>query len=182
MEKTIKYALEAIESACEMFHEKDDTVAFVRENEKNFSEEFKKNYAHIMNQYMKDTKELDSHKQAAIIVISAMKSGLVTAGYPDDKITLAPELILVKVALSYMNDILNQKLKQSSRFKINKFSLPLPLSCDTPYIEVMCRLLYYEQIGKEHFNILELSDRFFLLEYINLLQNGIEPSLLKEEE
>ena len=83
--------------------------------------------------------------------------------------------------MSYMNDRLNELLKKKRiERRIPQYSLPLAISCETPYMEIICRLLYYNKNEEDMcFNVLELSDRYFLLEYINLIQNGIEPYLLK---
>ncbi len=83
-----------------------------------------------------------------------------------------------------MQSYLSERLrKKKISTQVEQYYFPVAFACNTPYGNIMCRILYYEQ-HKEHgmdFNVLELADRLFLLEYINLLQYGIEPTLLKEK-
>lgn len=184
IEETITRVLDAIEKECEKLQKKDPSISFNSKNSEKFIQIFKDHYAEIINRFMKDTEELDSHKQAAIIVISCLESELIKADAPEGKINIAPQFVAVAVAISYMNDILQRKLEEKKiKLKTPDYIIPTSISCDTPYLEVVCRILYYEQNEKDmNFNVLELADRFFLMEYINLIQHGIEPVLLKEKE
>lgn len=162
-------------------------LEFHEENFQAFEGNFEKRYNDIIKKFMRpDTKALDSHKQAAIITVSCLESKIINHPLEDDnKISIVPQLIAVNAGLSYMADCLNEVLKREKiEKKIDKYYLPVAMTCDTPYQEIMCRLLYYEQDGGYgiSFNVLELADRYFLLEYINLLQYGIEPSQLKRKE
>lgn len=180
MKNTIRFAWDAIESECRQFQEKDSTIIFNSEKYGDFEKLFIQHYEDIMKRFMRDTSELDSHKQASIITISCIESNAIEHKVEKDMISIVPQLIALKVGLSYMCDRLNELLVKKQIEPIDKYIFPIAIACDTPYIEIMSRLLYYEQHETDmSFNVMELSDRYFLLEYINLLQHGIEPNLLK---
>lgn len=129
-----------------------------------------------------DTGAMDAHKQAAILTISCLEANVIEHRLDDsEKISIVPQSTALNVTLSYMKRCMNDTLKEKGIAKrIDKYYLPVAIACDTPYQEIMCRLLYHEQTEKDMtLNVLELSDRYFLLEYINLLQRGIEPHTLK---
>lgn len=183
MKSTIESAVSALKKECGKFAAKDPSVRFHNDKIEEFHNSFSKYYDDIMERFMKETEALDSHKQAAIIVVSCLESGIITAECTEKgKITIATQLIAVTVALSYMNDMLNKKIGAADiNIYIDKYIFPEALSCDTPYLEIICRLLYYEQHEPDmNFNILEIADRFFLLEYLNLLQHEIDPLKLRE--
>lgn len=180
MKETINLVCKAVEQECKRFQRQDSSIIFNKENFQIFSDLFKRHYDDIMNRFMRDTRVLDAHKQAAIIIISILESKVVEHR-PEGKISIVAELIAINVALSYMIERLNEKLSKKHITKIEKYSLPIAIACDTPYIEIMSRILYYEQTEADmSFNILELSDRLFLIEYMNLLENGINPYELRE--
>lgn len=180
MKKTIEFAWEALREECKRFQSEDSAIKFHEERFEEFDGLFRKKYDDIMDRFMRDTTELDSHKQAAIITISALEAQAITHETESGAISIVPQLVALSVGLSYMNDRLNEVLAKKHIERIDKYMLPIATACDTPYIEIMSRLLYYEQNEQDMaFNVLELSDRYFLLEYINLLQHGIEPVMLK---
>ena len=136
-----------------------------------------------MDAFMTDTSELDAHKQAAIVMISCLESNAVvlTEKTSEGNINIAPQIIAVNIGLSYMNNALNHLLGKMGKEKVNGYMLPIPLACNTPYYEIMCRILYYEQTRSDmSYNVLEIADRLFLLEYINLLIHDIDPLEVKE--
>lgn len=177
---------ETIETQVAQAIKKYPSLIFHDEKKKEFNQKYKEKYNEIMSRFMtQDTKELDSHKQAAIIIICCLQVGVIE--YPEilpdkDEFLLLPQIIAVNVGLSFMQDCLTQRLKEKDiRKKVEQYYFPVAFACDTPYGNIMCRILYYEQIDDNMgFNVLELSDRLFLLEYINLLQYGIDPTYLKE--
>lgn len=181
MRNTIEFVWKAIKSECEKFQNEDPTIKFNDQKHDAFKNLFTDYYDNIMDRFMRDTTELDSHKQAAIITISCLESNIVEHKVESDQISIVPQLIAINVGLSYMNDRLNEVLSKKHIRQIDQYDLPIAIACDTPYIEIMSRMLYYEQHEEDiSFNILELADRYFLLEYINLIQQGIEPDLLKQ--
>ncbi len=174
--KTIK---EGYEESREVYPD----LVFNSEKFEEFSVLFRKKYEDIMARFMKkNTEALDAHKQAAILTICCLELNVIQHNLQDaDQISIVPQLIAINVGLSYMRNCINDILKKKKiHKKIDNYYLPIAIACDTPYQEIICRILYYEQNEEDmSFNVLELSDRYFLLEYINLLQRGIEPHLLK---
>ncbi len=75
---------------------------------------------------------------------------------------------------------LNEKLSaKGSKKKIEQFIFPDAQSCKTSYIDIICRNLYYARTDFQ-MNPLDLADRLFLIEYIALLKEGINPDILKD--
>lgn len=181
MKEIIEYTWEQFKEQCEDFKKNEKNLVFHDENYNVYDELFRNKYQDVLKRFMKETTELDSHKQAALITICCLEADVITHEVDEGNISIIPEIIAVNVGMSYMNDRLNELLKKKRIEKrIPQYILPLAISCETPYMEIICRLLYYNKNEKDMcFNVLELSDRYFLLEYINLIQNGIEPYLLK---
>lgn len=158
--------------------------------EKEFIRLFDEHYRRVKEHYMTDTTlNLDAHKQAAILLVSAIESCAITQTC-DDKSALAlgPYAIALDVALSFLADGISEKVKPFG-VSIDKICMPIAFACRTNYFDVMRRLLYYENPGESHdknlydlkLNVLEWADRFFLLENITLLYSGIDPILLKDQ-
>lgn len=146
----------------------------------------------IQKYYMKDSKkELDRHKIAAILTISIIESKAICCktALPDDQIFIGSQLLAVTCGLSYMQDQLNQILIENNYRTIDKFDLPTPLSCDTDYLEVLARNLYFQEYGKDSdgkkiwsLNPLSLANEYFLIEYMTLLNRHIPiDTFLKEQ-
>lgn len=161
------------------------SLVFHEAKKAEFSEFFRISYQNVMEKFMtEETVTLDSHKQAALLVICFLKLKIIEHPLDrNDKVSIVPQMIAVNMGLSYMLRCLNDTLRERGiTKKIERYYMPVATACDTPYPEILCRILYQEQNEQDmDFNVLELSDRFFLLEYINLLQHGIEPGLLKEK-
>ena len=181
MKEIIEYTWQQFKEQYEDFKKNEQNLVFHDENYDVYDELFRNKYQDILNRFMRETTELDSHKQAALITICCLEADVITHKVAEGTISIIPEIIAVNVGMSYMNDRLNELLnKKRIERRIPQYSLPLAISCETPYMEIICRLLYYNKNEEDMcFNVLELSDRYFLLEYINLIQNGIEPYLLK---
>lgn len=181
----INEAWSAIAEIYEMYRTRYPSLVFHNDRKNDFDKLFKAEYKNVMDRFMtEETDKLDSHKQAALLIICFLKLGIIEHS-PDnkDEISIVPQLIAVNIGLSYMLICLNDRLKeQNIKKKIERYYMPIATACDTPYPEILCRILYHEQNESDmDFNILELSDRLFLLEYINLLQYGIEPQSLKKK-
>lgn len=167
----------------------DEFVSLQEQKRDEFIKRFESNYDTIRKQFMtKDTKALDCHKQAAVFIASALEAEVLVQTSPEDKIALGPYMVLLNVSFSYLANHIDNRIKTIGK-SISKLSLPYALACDTPYFEILCRILYYEDCNIKArkleyckgYNILDWADRFFLLEYITLLQNNIEPLLLKDK-
>lgn len=177
-----------VENAWNSFHDeyflygKENSLLNFDESKKSeFKSIFEKKYSHIMKTYMDESvKSLDRHKVAALIIISLIDVSPISIDkLSDEYIFIANELIALKVGLAYMlkkmNDILSEKGNSN---KLEQFTFPMAQSCDTPYMDVMCRNLYYAK-RDYMLNPLDLADRLFLIEYISLLKSGVNPDILK---
>lgn len=181
----INVAWEAIENAYNGYKEIYTTLIFHSDKFGEFEQTFNKRYEDIKTRFMKEqTNTLDSHKQAAILTISCLESKVIEHKVDNNKISIVPQMIAINIGLSYMKDCMNRTLKKKGwKVQIEKYYFPLAIACTTPYGEIMCRILYHEQREDDmNFNVLELADRYFLLEYITLLQLNVEPITLREKE
>lgn len=185
-----------VKEQCDKVSKYDSNIVFAQERFNDFHELFKVKYEELKNKYMLDSvKYLDRHKSAALSIICLLESNIVTYksnethnnsfndvdGSIEESIFIGAELFALKAALSYMLEKLNEKLYDKNiDKKIDTFLFPEALSCETQYIEILCRNLYY---AKKDFvlNPLDLSEKLFLLEYICLLKSGINPDLLKNQ-
>lgn len=179
----VESAWKVIEKGYLKYYKQYPELIFHEEKKEDFEKAFQKRYEDVMLRFMQEgTGALDSHKQAAIITIVCLETNIIEHKLSDiETLSIIPQVIAVNAGLSYMRECMNDTLKEKGINKrIDKYYFPVAIACDTPYQEIICRLLYHEQTEPDmSFNVLELSDRYFLLEYINLLQRGIEPHTLK---
>ena len=189
MKPLIEKVWDSLNSICNQLKGK-TSILFREEAYSEFEKHFIYCYDTFLHDFMtEETEELDEHKQAAVIVISAIKSNAIQQSVESNEIALAPYAIALNVGLSFLLDRINERLLAVGKEKIEVFQLPCPIACNTPYFESLCRVLYYENSneGKSgisysmSLNMVELADRFFLLEYILLLNNGINPLILKNK-
>lgn len=146
---------------------------------------FEKYYNFIKANVMYDNvQELDRHKLTAIIICSIIKADPLNSILPykeNEYIFDGNEKIAVDIGLSYMNtslkQLLSNRLNEERKFK--DFIFPVASMCDTKYISIMCRNLYY---AKKYFelNPIDMANTLFLLEYITLLQVDIKPETMKQ--
>lgn len=181
MNMMLELTWNALKDSCGKFKERYSGIEFIDSNRENFYSLFKENYRQIKERFMKDTDKLDSHKQAAIITISFLKSDSIKCEVREGKICIVPQLVALDVAISYMRDSLNKLLKEKNLKEIGDYILPIPIACETPYLEVIARILYYEQSERDaQYCIMDLADRYFLIEYMNFTYYGINPLDLKQ--
>lgn len=199
----IDVAWKNLEQIVEAFEKNGVEVAFdFHDSQK--KDLFEKKFIHLCN-YIRETfmspntETLDSHKQAAALVISAIECKLVAPKNKDNSMLLYNTAL--GLGILYLQNRMNEQLHNLKLIDKNteiKISFPTAFACDTPYFSIMTRLLYYEDSSKEQgedlkpylnydgstlkYNILEMSDRFFLLEYITLLENHINPLKLAIKE
>lgn len=146
---------------------------------------FEKYYNFIKANVMYDNvQELDRHKLTAIIICSIIKADPLNSILPykeNEYIFDGNEKIAVDIGLSYMNTSLKQLLsnRPNEERKFKDFIFPVASMCDTKYISIMCRNLYY---AKKYFelNPIDMANTLFLLEYITLLQVDIKPETMKQ--
>ena len=134
----------------------------------------------LVSKYMKETNTpLDRHKVAAIIMISTIKAEVLSTSNNED-IFIGNYVLAAEVGLSYMLSELNEALEDKELPAIDKFFFPEAISCETKYIHIFYRNLYFADNGQGWgLNPLDLAERLFLLEYLTLDKNGIAPNLLK---
>lgn len=188
MKAVIDKVWDALRRTCEQTDEKSG-ITFCAEKYGQFEDKFKRYYEMFRNDFMTaKTTELDEHKQAAIIIASAIETNAIRQEAKEGMIALAPYAVPLNVSLYFLLDRINEKLERVGEKEITEFFLPFPLACDTPYFESLCRILYLESGGAKEtgitypmsFSVVEWADRFFLLEYILLQQNSINPFQLRE--
>lgn len=166
------------------YHQKKDNAIFLKQEKYDL---FKKAatdlYTSIKDNYMKPTVDnLDRHKVAAVMIISAIECEVVGYNKPlqDDTVFLGCEMFATEVALDWMLSALNDKLKDSSTVEaISEYCMPEAFACRTSYFDIFSRNLYF---SKKYYklNPLDIAEKLFLLEYITVTQNGIDPKLLHE--
>lgn len=163
-----------------------ENILFHEEKSDVFASCFEDNYENVLKNYMlTDVRALDRHKVTAILIISLVESEpLEAVNLPGDKIFLGNENLALQIGLSYMQHELNDVLQEKGiKRKIAQYRMPVPISCDTSYIDVMARNLYLtktDDVNDWGLNPLELSERLFLIEYITLLGEGINPYELRD--
>lgn len=147
-----------------------------------FQNEFENTYNHFLKTYMDETvQHLDRHKVAAIIIVSLQQvAPLSYENLGEDLFFVGQEVAALKIGLAYMLEKLNEKLlSRNINKKLKEFTFPNAQSCPTAYMEIMCRNLYYSKT-EYVLNPFELANELFLLEYISLTKEGIDPDLLKD--
>ena len=180
-----------LKNSCNKWSKKENgnTLSFHPERKNDFFKLFSKYYNIIKEQFMTpETKGLDAHKQSAIMVISALEANIIEQTQEEGKVALGVQAVILDVAFSYLEKNINNKLEEIGAHTV-KLKLPIALACETSYFDILRRILYYEDqrekidddCYKMSYNVIEWSDRFFLLEYITLLSNGIDPQLVKDK-
>lgn len=172
-----------LKRTCQSYSKKDRYLIFDESGFSIFKSKFEALYSDIMKSYMKpNVKELDRHKVAAVMIIACIDAKLIS--YQADKmpknlVFIGAEMIATEVALSWMIEGLNNALNTAGiREGIKHYVMPTAFACDTPYFEIFCRNLLYAQ-KNYNLNPLDISEKLFLLEYITLLENRIDPKVLK---
>lgn len=174
-----------IEVGANLICTKDSDVCFDESKKKIFGESCEIMY-HELLEYMEDKeKPLDRHKIAAIIMISAIRAEVLQGKRKND-IFVANYVLAAEVGFSYMREALNRELEKKSGTAIepiNNFFFPKANSCSTDYFRIFYRNLYFADTNKAwNLNPLDIAERLFLLEYMTLEHNGIDPNILKEYE
>ena len=158
------------------------SVRLDESKKKIFIDFFSNEYTAIMNNYMKKSvKTLDRHKQAAIIIADIICNNILINEVAEKRIFIGLEQTALLVGLSFLRDQLNPILKKNGIGKITKFSFPEPMSCDTNYFDVLTRDLYFQKRDNNNsIYILLLAHILFQIEYLTLIENNIDPKVLKE--
>lgn len=171
-----------INNECNKYNKENPNFKFDKTKKQVFKELFKEKYSKVMTKHMlSSVKNLDRHKVAALIIDSLLEiDAILYENLEDNYVFIGAELIALKVGLAYMVEKLNEKLSSRGvEKKIEEFIFPNAQSCDTSYMDIMCRNLYYAKTNSK-LNTLDLADRLFLIEYIALSKEGINPDVLKD--
>lgn len=181
VEEALPKAWEAIQETVRRYQRKDKHIKF-SDDYNSFAEGFLRRYTHIMETYMKDdVLELDRHKIISIMIVVCIDDEIITySGERKDLISLAPYTIAVEVGLNWMLKGLNRELgKSKPGCMVNQYFMPAAFTCPTSYFEIFCRNLYYAKKHWNGLNPLDIAERLYLLEYVTLQYEGIQPSLLQ---
>lgn len=183
LEIVIKEVWDALEETCNRYSARDSKILF-KGNYEAFKTSFISLYNGIKAEYMKpNVSELDRHKIISTMIIASIENDLVTySGKNSRLVPLVEFMIPTEVGLNWMLAGLNRELsKRNFKAKISRYHMPQAFACDTPYFEVFCRNLYYanEKEKNLRLNPLDIAEKLFLLEYITLLKNNIDPTLLR---
>ena len=133
---------------------------------------------------VKEVRGLDSHKIAAVIICSIIKAdALRVSDYDfesDKRIFDGNEKVAVKVGLGYMAAALKKIMEGTSEAdKFTEYIMPRALMCDTDYMTIICRNLYYAKTYYE-LNPIDLANTLFLFEQFTLLHKKVDLEILRE--
>lgn len=131
-----------------------------------------------------EVRGLDSHKIAAVIICSIIKADALKVSVydyeADKRIFDGNEKIAVKVGLGYMAAALKKIMEGTSEEnKFTEYIMPKAIMCETDYMTIICRNLYYAKTYYE-LNPIDLANTLFLFEQLTLLQNKVDLEILRE--
>lgn len=169
-------------TAAEAMQLKDPFIQIKENNKKKFEEIFNQYYKKITEQYMaEDNEALDRHKVASIYMISIIQSQIMVAPDNTEEKFMGIYVLATDCGLVYMLQDLNEKLSKLGEKQIDQYYFPSAMACETEYYRIFYRNLSYIDKDEEfRFNPLDMADRLFLIEYLTLKENGINPDILKE--
>lgn len=172
MDEYLKIIWKEIIKQCKKYMEEDQTLVLYTDAEELFYRNFKYFHSFIMKKFMiLGEDKLDRHKIAAIIICAILESNIVGISKEerdksDDLIFLVNEKISLDVGLCEMQRLLKKEF-EGGKFPYDtifeEILLPVPLSCNREYTEVICRDLYFSKIYYT-LNPISLANFLFLLE------------------
>lgn len=182
MRQLIESVWESIKKAQQLYSDKQHVNFDVSDIKKDsFSKKFQEAYDVMKKKYMsKDVVALDRHKVAALIICTIVDEEIVTytKNLDPNYIFLGNEMVALSVGLSYMQRSLNDRLQELSiNKKINGYHMPTAMACKTDYFDIFARNLYFSKTNYV-LNPLDIADKLFLIEYLTLKNEMIEPNLL----
>lgn len=162
----------------------DSKIHFKESAQHIFANSCKTIYDNLL-EYMEDKeKPLDRHKMAAIFMISVIKAEVLDAPEEENTVFVGNYVLAAEIGFSYMLKALNEKLKEKHNGNVEPlqgFYFPKANSCTTDYFRIFYRNLYYANTNKEwNLNPLDIAERLFLIEYLTLEHNQIQPDILRE--
>lgn len=168
---------EKLEKVTLEYQKEDSDIIFCSEKRNELKKVFDQLYDKTQERYMDlNVKALDNHKSAAIFIVSTEIVNIVKYNKDLDgnHFFIGQEMFVTETILDFMLCFLNKRLKKLKIESINQYHMPVAFSCETPYFDIFSRNIFYSK-EDDKLNVLDLADNLFLLEYITLLKNGIDP-------
>ena len=183
IDEALHYVWREFKDCYDFYHGYDKKLVF-NDEKSAFFDRFHEIYHEIKSKYMReDVTELDRHKEVAAQITACIEANLITREVRKDQVFLGLYMIALEVGLNWMIIGLNDALaKVGINKEITEYTMPDAFACPTKYFEVFSRNLYYSHVKGKGLNPLDISEKLFLLEYITLLSNNIDPKLLKYRE
>lgn len=150
-----------------------------------FNKHFDRYFEEIKDKVMRsEVGELDSHKITSVIICSVIMTDALSVldgeNQEDTMIFNGNEKVAVKVGLSYMAAALKKILEGTKEEgKFTEYIMPKAVMCETDYMTIICRNLYYAKTFYE-LNPIDLANTLFLFEQFTLLQKGIDLEVLRK--
>lgn len=166
---------------CFQYYKKSDGELQLSDKKSVFFKRFREIYDDIKSTYMrKDVDELDRHKVVAAQITACIECEVISRTVEENQVFMGLYMIALEVGLNWMLMGLNESLKKAGiTQKIEQYSMPKAFACATGYFDIFARNLYYAHKMGKGLNPLDISEKLFLLEYITLLKNGIDPAVLE---
>lgn len=183
LEKLINKIWNITSQGAQMMKDECGEVTYNKKSKEYFGKTFESLYVYIANEYMRCPDEpLDRHKVAAITIISIIKADVVTSDYSsEDNIFFGNYTLATDSGLQYMLSELNKRLHEKGMRQVERYYFPIAMACETDYYRIFYRNLYFANNNEKwNLNPLDIAERLFLLEYMTLEKNGINPEVLKE--
>lgn len=187
MTKTIKYVWNVLNGAIKTIDDDDKkkNLTIRCKDFEFFKKTFNDLYYKILDDYMEESVDnLDRHKVAAVIIISILKTiDIEYDNLPKTKVLWGKQTVAVNIGLNYMCGELNKILAENGwEGEIEKFDMPNAISCNTSFEDIMIRNLVYAEDNPEWgLNPLTIAENLFLLEYITIIQRGIDFKYLSHD-
>ncbi len=184
MTELINKTWELLECTVKEMKKKDSKIHFENSAKEIYRKKFTDLYNYIKKEYMKNSvKNLDRHKVAAITIVCIIDSNAISykGDIDDGGKFFGQYLAAASVGISYMQNMLNYLLTNKNEKNISRIWFPNAVSCDTPYLEIFSRNLYFSNEEADwKLNPLDIAEKLFLLEYITLEKNEINPLILAD--
>ncbi|MCD8147693.1 MAG: hypothetical protein LUD84_10555 [Clostridiales bacterium] len=184
MKKTIDQYWLLLSTYCKLMDERGVPVSIREEKKTDYRKAVESRCQSYKESYMKSgTKELDRHKVAAIMVVEGLKCKVIDSSKINGKlesgaINIGAEKVLLASAFDFMTAVVNQILDEARNTdpevaleRFPGFAFPEAWSCDTDFMNIMSRTLYYANSDDSGYklNEMELAEKFFILEYSSIL-------------
>ncbi|MCC8074975.1 MAG: hypothetical protein LIO95_03365 [Clostridiales bacterium] len=182
MTPTIETYWRLLSVYCEILNKHNVPISIREEKKTAYCDAVKKQCKEYKSKYMSsNTSELDRHKVAAIMVVEGLERDVIDSSKIDeqlgpDTINIGAEKVLLVAALDFITATVNQIFEKEKEKnpgvgleRFPGFVLPDAWSCDTEFINIMSRTLYYARRDYQ-LNEMELAEKFFILEYGSILE------------